>query len=263
MIENPMPPIKNWPLYIWRVIGKWLSFLVFGIGTSALATSIFPIMGLFLHPKARFQKYARRIITASFHWFTDFMTFLHVVVVDVDDRKAYRNLRSKIVVANHPSLLDVVMMISLIPNADCIVRGNLNHNIVYGVIRYLYILNSLGFDELVKTCKESLDRGNCIIIFPQGTRTPRSGEIKLKKGAARLSLLTGSSIVPVHIGGTDKWGLGKHDPWYAFNHTQRYVYRIRMQDEIDPAKYAGLDYTRAVTRYTAEIRGVLSNPPKP
>jgi 1-acyl-sn-glycerol-3-phosphate acyltransferase len=190
------------------------------------------------------------------------MFLMGIVIVDAQDAGRYRNLVSKIVVVNHPSLLDVVMMISLIPNADCIVRGNLNRNIVGGVVKRLYILNSLDFNELSAACINSLGRGNCLVIMPEGTRTPRSGPGRYKKGAARLALLSGCGIVPVHIGGTDKYGLGKHDPFTAFNHREKYIYRIRMQDEIDPHKYGDLEMPKAVRRLTEEIRQVLLNPPK-
>jgi 1-acyl-sn-glycerol-3-phosphate acyltransferase len=255
--EN-MPPISNYILYAYRVLMKWLSFAFFGVHTLLLIVAIFPVMTAFIHPKKRFLKQSRRFVSAFFRYFVRMMCFMGIVEMDVDDRAAYRRLSSKIVVANHPSLLDVVMLISLIPNADCIVRGNLKrHTVVGGVIRRLYILNSLDFKELVAACTESLDQGNCIIFFPEGTRTPRSGELRLKKGAARLSLLLGCGIVPVHIGGTDKWGLGKHDPWTAFNHREKYVYRIRMRDEISPESVAGLPVPAAVRRLSGKIRDAL------
>jgi 1-acyl-sn-glycerol-3-phosphate acyltransferase len=260
--SNIPPPIANWPLYIYRVIVKLFCFFVFGLGTVALVISVFPVMSLLFHPKTRFSRYARRFISASFRFhFVNMMRLMGALKLDVDDRERFRRLSSKIVVANHPSLLDVVIMISLIPNADVIARGNLTRNlIVRWVVNRLYILNSLDFNVLADACIRSLNEGNCLIIFPQGTRTPRSGEIRLKKGAARISLLSGRSIVPVYIGGNDKLGLGKNDRWYDYNHTERYVYRVRMQEEINPAKYAGLEMPRAVRRLNNEIREVFINP---
>jgi 1-acyl-sn-glycerol-3-phosphate acyltransferase len=260
--SNTPPPVANWPLYIYRVTAKLFSFLVFGLGTLALVIGAFPVMSLLFHPKARFSSYARRFISASFRFhFISMMRLMGVIKLDVDDREKYRRLSSKIVVVNHPSLLDVVMMISLIPNADVIVRGNLTRNlIVRWVVNRLYILSSLDFDVLAGACIRSLNEGNCLVIFPQGTRTPRSGEIRLKKGAARISLLSGRSVVPVYIGGNDKLGLGKYDHWYDYNHTECYVYRIRMQDEIDPAKYVDMEMPKAVRRLNNEIREVFINP---
>ena len=258
---NEMPPIKNHPLYAYRVFMKWMSYFVFGFGTLILVFLFFPVMTICIHPVERFQKIARRLISASFRGFIRFMTIIGVVVFDADDINVFRNLKSSIVVANHPSHLDMVMMVSLIPNADMIVRGNLIDNfIVRGVVRRLYILSSLDFDDIVSACRKSLEKGNCLVIFPEGTRTPRTGKMRLKKGAVRLSLLTGVNIVPVHIGGTDKYGLGKKDPFTAFNHTEKYIYRIRIQPELSPEKYLGLEMPRAVRRFNTEVFNILSNP---
>jgi 1-acyl-sn-glycerol-3-phosphate acyltransferase len=189
------------------------------------------------------------------------MRLIGAIKLDVDDREKFRHLSSKIVVANHPSLLDMVLILSLIPNADIIVRGSLTRNIILRwVINRLYILSSLDFNVLANDCIRSLDEGNCLVIFPQGTRTPRTGEIRLKKGAARISLLSGRNIVSVYIGGNDKLGLGKHDRWYDYNHTECYLYRIRIQGEIDPAKYADMEMPRAVRRLNDEIRQIFINP---
>jgi 1-acyl-sn-glycerol-3-phosphate acyltransferase len=258
-----MPPITKYPRYCYRVFANWLSFLIFGIATLLLALTILPLMTLFLHPHERFKKAACHFISSSFHGYTMLMNILGVAKLEVDDRAAFRALSAKIVVANHPSLLDVVMLISLIPNANCVVNSGLMNNIIVrGVIRRLYILNSLNFEELTDACIQSMNQGYCVIIFPEGTRTPRGGEMKLKKGAARLSLVSGRGIVPLHIGGTDKWGLGKHNPWLAYNHTEKYVYRIRMREELSPDAYAGLENSRAVRRLTEAIRAALSAPPE-
>jgi 1-acyl-sn-glycerol-3-phosphate acyltransferase len=253
-----LPPVRNRPLYVYRVLIKALFFLIFGAGTLILVFPVLPAMILLFHPREQFQRYARRLVSFSFRGFIRMMRVFRVLELETGERHIFKNLQSKIVVANHPSLLDVLMMISLIPNADVIVRGNLVENpIVSGVVRRLYILNSLDFETLTAACKESLARGNCIVIFPEGTRTPRSGEMRLKKGAARISLLTGAEIVAVRIGGTDKYGLGKHEPFISFNHTDKYIYRINIAGYLNPEKYARLEPPRAVRRLNTEILSLL------
>jgi 1-acyl-sn-glycerol-3-phosphate acyltransferase len=191
-------------------------------------------------------------------FFVSFMHFLGCIDLETDNCENYRHLSSKIIVANHPSLLDIVILLSLIPNADCIVNAKLTHNIIVrGVINQLYIINSLDFIDLLTTCTESLGHGNCLIIFPEGTRTPRTGKVTIKKGAARIALDCGCGIIPIHIGGTDKYGLGKGDPWTGFNPRERYVYRITMGTEINPEKYIGLPSPKTVRALTGEIKTAL------
>jgi 1-acyl-sn-glycerol-3-phosphate acyltransferase len=252
-----MPPVSHRILYAYRIIMKWFSFFIFGLGTLVLALLLLPLMRLVLAPRERFKKYGHRFISLVMRFFVFLMHLRGIVDLEVESREPYRKLSSKIIVANHPSLLDVVMLFSLIPNADCIANFSLTYSIVRGVIRQLYVPNSLDFEDLSRTCVESLEQGNCLIIFPEGTRTPRSGKNIIKKGAARLSLSSGCGIVPVYIGGTDKYGLGKRDPWASFNHQDKYRYCLSMGEEISPEKYRDLSMPAGVRALTGEIKAVL------
>lgn len=257
MLPPDLPPVKNKMFYAYRVFAKWLSFFFFGLCSVFGGILILPAMRLFLHPKERFQKQGRRFVSSYFRFFISFMHFLGIVNFEPDNRKNYCNLTSKVIVANHPSLLDVVMIISLIPNADCIVNNYLKRNILTSVVRHLFIINSDDLNSTISACTESLKLGNCLIIFPEGTRTPRSGKIIFKKGAARIALNFGCNIVPVHIGGTDKFGLGKKDPLTGFNPRERYVYRITMKEEINPEKYKNLPEPAAAKCITDEMYSCL------
>jgi len=258
MFPPELPSITNKPLYAYRVLIKWFSFFYFGLSTLILVIIVFPFMYLFFHPRERLKKYGRSFVSSSMKFFVSLMHFLGIVNLEVDNMENYRHLSSKILVANHPSLLDIVMLLSLIPNVDCIVNTNLNRNfIVKGVVRQLYILNSLNIENIFQACTESLKQGNCLVIFPEGTRTPRYGKAILRKGAARIALFSGCNIVPVHIGGTDKYGLGKKDPWIGFNPRERYIYDICMGAEIDPEKYRDLPAPKAVRAITREIAAYL------
>jgi len=258
MLPPELPPISNKLLYACRVLGKWSSFFVFGLSSLILGIMVFPVMCIIFHPGERFKKYGRKFVSAFFRVFISYMHFIGIVNLETDNRGKYRHLSSKIIVANHPSLLDVVMLISLIPNADCIVNTDLNRNFfVKRIVRQLYILNSLDLEEILQACAESINLGNCLIIFPEGTRTPRYGKAIIKKGAARVAMYSGCNIVPVRIGGTDKYGLGKKDPWPGFNPRERWVYDISMGVEIDPRRYRDLPATKAVRVITREIAAFL------
>ena len=258
-----MPPVKNWPLYIHRVMMKAFSFFVFGLGSVILVFPIMPVFLLLFRPIENFQNKIRRLVSAFFRLFISMMKFIGIVEFYAPDREYFKDLHSKIVVANHPSFLDIVMIISLIPNADVIVQGYHNKTILRGVVRRLYIMNTLNFEELTSACKESLEKGNCLVIFPEGTRTRRNEKMRLKKGAVRISFLTGAEIVALYIGGTDKYGLGKNDPFFSFNHTEKYIYRITLQKIINPEQYAGMENHRAVRRLNAQILEVFQNPVDP
>jgi 1-acyl-sn-glycerol-3-phosphate acyltransferase len=256
-----LPPISNKFLYVYRVFAKCLSLVSFGWNSLLFGIFILLPMRLVLHPRARFQKYGRRLVSFFFRGFIAFMHFLGIVDFEPDDKEKYRHLSSKIIVANHPSLLDVVMLISLIPNADCVANAYLKRNILTVVVKQLYIINSDDLDKVMIACTETLKQGNCLVIFPEGTRTPRTGKVVLKKGAARISLASGCNILPIHIGGTDKFGTGKKEPILGFNPRERYVYRITMGTEISPENYSDLPAPAAAKALTDEIAAFIF-PPK-
>jgi glycerol-3-phosphate dehydrogenase (NAD(P)+) len=61
-----------------------------------------------------------------------------------------------------------------------------------------------GDEQAMATAKEILDRGECVLIFPEGTRV-RPGPLGApRRGVGRLALETGVPVVPVAVIGTEQ-----------------------------------------------------------
>lgn len=58
--------------------------------------------------------------------------------------------------------------------------------------------------EAMRQCKQALERGEPLVVFPEGTRrdSPIVGEVFA--GAAHLALGTGAPVIPVGIGGSSR-----------------------------------------------------------
>ena len=255
--KSKLPKIKNIFSYTYFCISKIIALVCFGIGAIILGLLVFPFIRLFTLHKKDFGIIARAYVSHTFRVFLGNLNLCKTSVLKVEDKQAFRNIHSKIIIANHPSLLDFVYIMSLVPNSTCIVRGSLTHTPLRGVIKQAYITNTTEFDDVLVECKKLTDQGCNVIIFPEGTRTPRHGQNNYKKGAARIALYCGCDVQPVFIGGSDKYGLGKHDPLWSYNHVERYIYDFKLLPTISIEEYKGLSEPIAAKRLTEKMESVI------
>lgn len=259
MAQNDLPPIKNYPVFVYRTLAKIFVVLFFGAGSVIVGLIIFPILRLFNPKKNSFKKAGHKFISLALEFYIHLMSWLRVSTYKIDDLKAMRALRGCVIVANHPSLIDVFYLISFVRDADCIVKAGLKKSVVSVIVKNLYISNNIDFEIMQKECVESLHNGGNLIIFPEGTRTPRHGSNQYKKGAARIALAAGANVQPLHIGGNEKYGLGKGDSLLWVNPDERYKYDFKILPQIEMSKYAGLSETIAAKRLTDDMRTAIEN----
>lgn len=102
-----------------------------------------------------------------------------------------------IIAPNHPSLWDVMMISSRLPNVGCIMKGELIGNLFLGSGSRLagYIRNE-SLRRMVMLAVEDLHRGSHLLLFPEGTRSalhpvnPLKGSIGLIACRARVPVQT-------------------------------------------------------------------------
>ncbi|MCE9667106.1 1-acyl-sn-glycerol-3-phosphate acyltransferase [Myxococcus stipitatus] len=215
----------------WRVVATGISFATFGLGGLGLRLLFFPLLSLFVRERARRTRLARLAVHHSFRFFIEWMRVLGVLRYRIEGVEKLSR-PGLLILANHPTLIDVVFLISLVPNADCVVKASLATNpFTRGPIEATgYLCNDSG-PGLVQDCIASVKAGNNLIIFPEGTRTPVHGPMKLQRGAANIAVRGPCNITPVTIR-CEPLGLTKGTPWWRVP-PSRMNFTIVVRDDLD------------------------------
>ncbi|MBN2351221.1 MAG: 1-acyl-sn-glycerol-3-phosphate acyltransferase [Spirochaetales bacterium] len=242
----------------WHVAAKIFAFGCFGLGSLTLAFTVIPALWLFVHPRARFRRVVRAVVRGSFASFVVLMRGLRLIAVYTDDRARLARARRAIICANHPSLIDVVILTALVPRADCIVKARLWKNpFMMNIVRSVYIPNSLDPEETFRACRRTLEEGNNLIIFPEGTRTANHGDIRLQRNAAHIALRTGRPILPVRIKADSPRGLQKGDSVFDTPASGLVRFWLEVRPPLDPSEYAGIPEPRAARMLTNKLKEAI------
>ena len=163
-----------------------------------------------------------------------------------------------LVVANHPTLVDVLVLLASMPQADCIVSKERADNILLRrLIRACGYLRNDGGIAIVDECADRLRAGRSLLIFPEGTRSPNRGLRRLQRGAAYIALRARCDLLPVTIS-CDPPMLGKEQKWYDLgDRPSRLTVVVREPIATESVLNSGVASPLAARRLTSQIRESL------
>jgi 1-acyl-sn-glycerol-3-phosphate acyltransferase len=225
--------------YLWRLIATGFSFALFGLGSILLWSLLFPLIAPLLGRGNEKKRRSRRLMREVFRIYVGVMECLGLFSFDRGDHLKL-NRPGRVIVANHPSLLDVVLLISVVRNATCIVKPALQNNVfMRAPIRAVHYLYASVGPALPEQCARELREGSSLIIFPEGTRSTTEDNRPFQRGAANIALLSAAPLLPVYIRCSPPT-LKKHEKWYRIP-PSRVSYSLHVGEEIDPVPFAQAD----------------------
>lgn len=219
-----------------------LLFAVFGVG----ALAITPLM-LVLRKPERCQPVVRfswRLLLGAF-------VLLRLIRISHENLKS---LRGRVIVANHPTLIDVVILTVLVPRTLYVAKRGLKANpFIAAIVRATALPDDARLPEVAAPY---LAQGWNVLVFPEGTRSPSEGGLQpLRRGAAQLALRTSATLACVRID-VSRPVLGKRQhPWDIGS--ERVAYRLRAVDVAVPPVAEG-GWHAAAVRLTETIRTQLA-----
>jgi len=215
-------------------LGTGIGFaLIFGGGAIG-ALTVLPLIAacqrLRTSDQAAGSRQAQYAIHCFFRVYLALIQGLGTIRIKVEGAEKLAQLRGCLVIANHPTILDVVVLMARIPRTQCIVKHELWRNrYLGGLVRVCgYIPNDLESEALLEACRSSLALGDNLIIFPEGTRT-RPGELpRFQRGFANIALLTKAPIQLVTLT-CDPLTMTKGEPWWRIP-ARRPLFRVTVDD---------------------------------
>lgn len=217
--------------YLWRLSVTGFCFALFGAGGSLLTALVFPPLRLLPGGKAGHKRRTQALIQRFFALLVGLLRTLGVMRLELRNAEALRQCRNMMVFANHPSYLDVVVILSLMPRASCVVNGRLWRSPCYGgVVRAAGYIRNDNPDNLVEDCVAALDGGESVIIFPEGTRSVPGHPLRMSRGAAHIALRSGQRFLPVMLS-CNPPAMTKGMPWYRIP-TRAFTFRLEVHSPL-------------------------------
>jgi len=227
--------------YLWRLMWTLLAFIALGIGGIALALTVIPTATLFVRNEQARNRRAQSIIRESFRLYLWVLQSMGILRLEVIGGEKLRACRGELVVANHPTLIDIVILMALLPDAKCVAKPEVWLNpMLRPIVRAAgYIRNDDEPQKFIETCREALFAGYNLIIFPEGTRSVPGQPLRFQRGFAHIALSSGAALRPVVIT-CEPLTLIKGEPCYRIPDSPPH-FRIEAGELIDAVSYARND----------------------
>lgn len=139
-------------------------------------------------------------LTTLFNLYLVVLKASGLVKFDLSALDALREERSLVIAPNHPSLIDVVLVVSRLPHVVCIMKADIQDNIILGGGARLadYIRNSSPL-AMIRSAAVAVRSGSQLLVFPEGTRTRQHPINSFKGGFALIAKTAGVPVQTVFI----------------------------------------------------------------
>jgi 1-acyl-sn-glycerol-3-phosphate acyltransferase len=235
---------------LWRRIWSTV-FWVFMLVTSVL---LYPVALLIWLATVKFDPRLTLLHRFTCFWASLYTWFNPAWRVSIEGRERIRPDATYVMVANHQSLVDILVLfrlrthfkwVSKIENFKVPFIGwNMTMN------RYIKLRRGDrdSIVQMIRDCDEALSAGNSIMMFPEGTRSV-DGQLKdFKRGAFTLAKNNKVPILPIVIHGT-----ADALPKRGYVLQGRHAIGIRVLEEVPYDSFAALSEEELI----ASVRGII------
>lgn len=217
-------------------------YIAMALGLGALAALCVAAVPLFILliglPRSLQQRIARALIRFGLRIYLTFLRVCCQVHIDTSGLVLTPQASSLIVIANHPSVLDAIILMAHLPNACCVLKASLLLHPLFGIpARLAGFVSNAEPRQMIQDSCATLREGATFILFPEGTRTT---DFPLNPLGSACVILSKQSQVPLQTVLLEFSSpyLGKHWGWLRPPCLPLHI-RVRTGRMLTPPAYTG------------------------
>lgn len=225
--------------------------LLFWIFLAASSVLLFPVAVILWAVSAPFDRRGRLLHGFTCFWASLYTWLNPVWRVRIEGRRKIRAGAAYVMVANHQSLLDILVLFRLFAHFKWVSKIE-NFRVPFigwnmSLNRYIKLRRGdrQSVDAMMRACEHTLQQGSSVLMFPEGTRSADGSLRAFKHGAFTLAQRAGVPLLPIVVQGT-----APALPKRGFVLRGRHAIRVRVLDEIPFPSFAH----KPVEAFADEVR---------
>ena len=199
----PLPTLREpvqVPLLLRPVAWLLLQMQLVALALASAAFNLVACALFLLLPRAVGRRFGRAAIANGYRGYWRFTKPFGLLRLNAEALDVLRDETGLVIIANHPSLLDAMMVVARLPRCACVMKASLMRNplLASGALLARYIPNDSAHG-MVRRGVADLREGGQLLLFPEGTRTTHAPVNAFQPGFAVIAKHAQAPIQTVFI----------------------------------------------------------------
>jgi 1-acyl-sn-glycerol-3-phosphate acyltransferase len=249
---------------IWRVVFTGSSFLFFFLGGVILSYLLVPAVAAATRDPERRARRCRRAVARMWVLFHDYMRWTRLLRYDPRRIRLALPAGPFVLIANHPTLVDVTALLAAMPDAVVVVKGSMIRSPLVGPLlrtcRHIDAGDGGSFAGVAvfEEAVSHLRAGTPVLLFPEGTRSPERGLGEFRTGAFQIACRAGVPLVPVLLR-CEPPTLMRGQAWYEIPERTA-VLTVSQLSVIEPGRFRPEQLAQTVRQMYLRSLGLCAQP---